>query len=83
MCTGKGLLAIQENFGHVAECECGTIHLSVGPLSMALDTEALRRLHGLIGEAIERMDSQELAPPQPLFLHSPHLALKKVLKIKH
>lgn len=48
MCAGKGLLAVDENFGHVAQCGCGTLHVSVGPVSVALDAKALRRLHELL-----------------------------------
>lgn len=85
MCAGKGLLAVQENFGHVAECGCGTLHVTVGPVSMALDAKALRRLHELLGAAIARLDSEadELEQPKPLFMHASHLALKKVMKLKH
>jgi uncharacterized protein YunC (DUF1805 family) len=85
MCAGKGLLAVQENFGHVAECGCGTLHVTVGPVSVALDAKALRRLHELLAAAIERLDSEgeELAQPKPLVMHSSHLALRKVLRIKH
>jgi hypothetical protein len=85
MCAEKGLLTLFENFGHVAECECGTIHVSVGTVSVALDSHALRRLHGMLGSAIERLDHQvrELTKNEPLLVHSSHLALKKVMKIKH
>ncbi len=83
MCAGNGILAMQENFGHVAECNCGTIHLTVGPVSMALDAHALRRLHELLGTAIQTLDSEDPAQHKPLFLHSSHLALRKVLKLKN
>ncbi len=83
MCAGKDLLAVYENFGHVAECGCGSIHVTVGPLSVALDSHALRRLHELLGAAIEKLDSAELVQPESLFRHSSHFALRKVMKIKH
>ena len=85
MCAGKGFLAVVENFGHVAECDCGTIHLTIGPVSVALDTESLRRLHAMLGAAIERLESasDDLAQPKPVLMHSSHLALKKVMKLKH
>jgi hypothetical protein len=85
MCAGKGFLAVRENFGHVAECDCGTIHLTIGPVSVALDTESLRRLHGMLGAAIERLDSapNERTQSKPVLMHSSHLALKKVMKLKH
>lgn len=85
MCAGKGLLAVQENFGHVAECGCGTLHITVGPVTVALDPRALRRLHEMLGAAIERLHSEadQLEQPKPLLMHSSHLALRKVMKIKH
>jgi len=85
MCSAKGLLAVQDNFGHVAECECGTLHVTVGPMSVALDGKALRRLHELLGHAIEKLDSEseELAQPKPVLPHFSHLSMRKVMKIKH
>jgi ketosteroid isomerase-like protein len=47
MCAAKGFLAVQENFGHIAVCDCGTLHVTFGPVSYALDSQALRRLHQL------------------------------------
>jgi hypothetical protein len=69
MCTATGLLAVQENFGHVAECNCGTLHVTVGPMTVSLDTQALRRLHDMLGNAIDRLDSApevELTQPKPV-----------------
>ena len=85
MCSAKGLLAVQDNFGHVAECACGTLHVTVGPMSVALDGKALRRLHELLGAAIEKLesDSEELAQPKPVLPHFSHLSMRKVMKIKH
>jgi hypothetical protein len=83
MCERKGLLAVQDNFGCVAECGCGTLHVTVGPVSVAVDAQALRRLHDLLGAAIDKLESAELAAPDHLNWRSSHLALRKVLKIKH
>jgi hypothetical protein len=85
MCTAKGFLAVQENFGHVAECNCGTLHVTFGPVSYALDSEALRRLHELLGAAIQRLDSapDKLSQPKPILPHFSHLAMRRVMKIKH
>jgi hypothetical protein len=82
MCERKGLLAVQDNFGCVAECGCGTLHVTVGPVSVAVDAQALRRLHELLGAAIEKLESAELASRDHLNWRSSHLALRKVLKIK-
>jgi hypothetical protein len=83
MCERKGLLAVEENFGCVAECGCGTLHLTVGPVSVAVDGQALRRLHELLGAAIDKLDSAEFLTPQNFNWQSSHLAVRKVLKIKH
>ena len=88
MCTAKGMLAAQDNFGHVAQCDCGTVHVTVGPVSVALDTQALRRLRDLVGAAIEKIDSAAEAPeqleqPKPILPHLSHLAIRKVMKLKH
>jgi hypothetical protein len=86
MCTAKGLLAVQDNFGYVAECNCGTLHVTVGPMTVSLDSQALRRLHDMLGNAIDRLDSaheEELAQPKPVLPHFSHLAMRKVMKLKH
>jgi hypothetical protein len=79
------MLAAQDNFGHVAQCDCGTVHVTVGPVSVALDTQALRRLRDLVGAAIEKIDSAAEAPeqPKPILPHLSHLAMRKVMKLKH
>jgi hypothetical protein len=83
MCERKGLLAVEENFGCVAECGCGTLHVTVGPVSVAVDAQALRRLHELLGAAIDKLNSAEFLTSENLGWQSSHLALRKVLKIKH
>jgi hypothetical protein len=85
MCAAKGFLAVQENFGHVAECDCGTLHVTFGPVSYALDSQALRRLHQLLGAAIDRLDSAptDLDQPKPILPHFSHLAMRRIVRIKH
>jgi hypothetical protein len=83
MCERKGLLAVEENFGCVAECGCGTLHVTVGPVSVAVDAQALRRLHELLGAAIDKLNSAAFPARERLSWQSSHLALRKVLKIKH
>jgi hypothetical protein len=57
MCTQKLLLAAEEDFGNVSECDCGTVHVTVGPVSVALSAHALRRLEGLLAAALQRLSS--------------------------
>jgi len=85
MCAGKGILAEQENFGHVAECGCGTLHVAIGPVTVALDEQALRRLHEMIGTAIVRLEENSMddGPENPLLMHGSYLAVKKLVKLKH
>lgn len=60
MCAHKRMLAVEEDFGHVAECDCGTIHLTVGAISVTANVEALLRLEQLLGAALTRLSS----PPE-------------------
>lgn len=83
MCERKGLLAVEENFGCVAECGCGTLHVTVGPVSVAVDGQALRRLHELLGAAIAKLNSAEFITPQNINWPSSHLSVRKVVRIKH
>jgi hypothetical protein len=85
MCAGKTVLAVQENFGVVAECDCGTIHVTVGPVSLAVDSEALRKLHVMIGMAIEHRETvpSDVDAHKAALLHTSHLAMRKVMKLKH
>jgi hypothetical protein len=83
MCAGKRMLAISENFGTVAQCGCGSVHITVGPVSVALDADTLQKLHPLLGAAIQRIESDELTQPESIFDHSSHLALRRVVKLKH
>jgi len=85
MCKGTGVLALRDNFGHVVECGCGTIHVTVGPVTLALDPHALRTLYEMLGQAIdaEETNKHQLSDPEPFLMHASHLAVRKVLKVKH
>lgn len=54
MCKRTGILAIRDNFGHVVECGCGTIHMTIGPVTVSLDSGSLRTLHEMLGQAIKK-----------------------------
>jgi hypothetical protein len=85
MCKGTGILAMRDNFGHVVECGCGTIHVTVGPVTLALDPHALRSLHEMLGQAIEAEECNGRQPsdPEPFLMHSSHLAVRKIVKVRH
>lgn len=61
MCTSKRFIAIDKNVGSVTECECGTIHLTMGVVSLALNAAMLQRLHELIGTALDTLASDSEA----------------------
>lgn len=39
------------DFAVVEECSCGSIHLTVGPVTLRLTTEALPMLASVVGDA--------------------------------
>ena len=57
MCTHKRILASENDLGKVTECGCGTIHITIGPVSVALNDHAVRRLHALLGTAVQRLSA--------------------------
>jgi hypothetical protein len=83
MCSGKRVLAVQENFGQVAECDCGTVHVSIGPVSVALDSHSLQNLHNMLGNAVHKIEARENGEPESIFFHSAHFESRKVMKLKH
>ena len=59
MCTGKRFLAVEEAFGSVSACDCGTVHLTLGSVSLALNASTLRRLQSMVNAAVKQL------PPAP------------------
>ena len=55
MCRTKRLLAAEQQCGCVTLCDCGTVHLTVGIASLALDEKTLRQLHRLLGAALKQL----------------------------
>jgi hypothetical protein len=85
MCAGNRLLVVDENFGHVVECGCGTLQVGVGPVSLALDAASLRKLHEMIGVALMRLTcaADDLQTTDEVAMHSSHFELRKVVKFRH
>ena len=85
----KSFLAQHEDFGHVLECDCGSIQMRVGPVTLALDEAALRRLHEMVTEAVGRLDAaseQSLdreVQDDPLMARSMQSAWKKISRTRH
>jgi hypothetical protein len=85
MCAGNRLLVVDENFGHVVECGCGTLQVGVGPVSVALDAASLRKLYEMIGVALMRLagTANDLQTTDDGAMHSSHFELRKVVKFRH
>lgn len=50
----------------VEECDCGTLHLTLGPVTLRLEREAVKDLHGTLASALERLDAREHRAAMPL-----------------
>ena len=85
----KSMLAQHEDFGHVLECDCGSIQMRVGPVTLALDEAALRRLHEMVTEAVSRLDAasdrsiDQAVQEDSLMARSMQTAWKKISRTKH
>jgi|SRR5271168_3203461 len=87
--TGNGHHPLPARFGGTANLRYGAIlrrknHAEIVSVLPGISRLPLfAGLHDLLGAAIEKLDSADLASPDHLNWRSSHLALRKVLKIKH
>jgi hypothetical protein len=81
----KSFLAVHDEFGHVLECDCGSIQMRVGPVTLALDECALRRLHEMVTEAVGKLDavSEKSVQDDPLVSQSVRAAWGKISRTRH
>ena len=81
----KSFLAVHDEFGHVVECDCGSIQMRVGPVTLALDECALRRLHEMVTEAVCSLDaaSDKEIQDDPLVRNSLGAAWAKISLTRH
>ena len=81
----KSFLAQCEDFGHVLECDCGSIQMRVGPVTLALDESALRRLHEMVTEAVGKLDaaSDKAVQDDPLVTPSVRSVWTKISRTRH
>jgi hypothetical protein len=81
----KSFLAVHEEFGHVLECDCGSIQMRVGPVTLALDESALRRLLEMVTEAVGKLDAASVKAIQddPLVTESVRSAWAKLSRTRH
>jgi hypothetical protein len=47
----------------VEECDCGTVHLTVGALTLRLEREALRDLQGALASALANLAGSAASHP--------------------
>jgi hypothetical protein len=81
----KNFLALADEFGHVTECDCGSIQMRVGPVTLALDENALRRLHEMVTEAVGKLDaaSDKAVQDDPLVTGAVRSAWGKLSRTRH
>ncbi len=51
------LLANYPGLGRIRLCECNSIHLSIGPVTLNLDPAAFMQMATLVGNAAERLSA--------------------------
>lgn len=54
MCERKTVLAECQGFGSVRLCECGSVNLNIGAVTLHLDERAMLQAAAMLREAIER-----------------------------
>ncbi len=69
----------------VVEWSCGSIQMRVGPVSIALDESALRRLHEMVTEAVGKLDaaSDRAVQDDPLTAQAVRSAWSKISRLRH
>ena len=50
---------------HVERCVCGTVHLTIGALTLRLDPHAIASIWGTVGEALEELGARGEATSPP------------------
>ena len=69
-CPPRRLL-VQGAFSTVEHCRCGAVYLSIGPVSLRLETSALRELAEVILEASFILSGEEGSGGDPIVEKSP------------
>ena len=65
MAGEKRTIAHVEGYGSVEICACGTVHLSMGPVSVALSQEAFAQTWALLVQARATLATEPAAHPLP------------------
>ena len=55
MMDAKNVLASRGRFGCVYQCDCGTVHLAVGPVDLKFNAESLVETYEMLGEAVQEL----------------------------
>lgn len=53
-CRPERALLAQGPFCKVESCECGTVHVSLGPMTLRLHVDVVESVWGTLGEALMR-----------------------------
>jgi hypothetical protein len=56
------ILAELPGLGRVRLCECNSVHVSIGPVTINLEAGAFRQMASLVASATERLASIQSAP---------------------
>ncbi len=67
MASNRVLLSDVPGLGSVSVCECGTLHLSVGPMTLRLAPEAFLQMLNMCKDALQEInhDPSLLTQQQP------------------
>ena len=63
MSEEKRVLSARDGLGYVYECNCGTIHVGVGPMDLRMTREGLLEIHQMLEEAVAQLATPAPAPP--------------------
>ena len=50
-------------FCTVDACECGVFHVTLGPITVRLQSDVVESIWVTLGEAIQRMEARRTVPP--------------------
>jgi hypothetical protein len=58
------ILADEEGLGRVTKCDCGAIHVQVGPVNVTFSPDAFVQFVGLVNASLPNVEAATPARPQ-------------------
>jgi hypothetical protein len=55
MCEVKAVLTEQEGLGRIHVCECNSVHMTVGPVTVAMAPETFAQMATMVRKAMEEL----------------------------